>query len=209
MRTASPRLPDIDEALLLFDEYAVPKNIKAHCQKVSEVAVLIADKMSRRGTSIDIELVRIGAVLHDWMKAVTLEKLEETKQFGYTPNSDEIAMWKKLRARFAGKHEGEIAHELLRNKYPELAEFLRQKDVITLSPDMPHSWELKIVHYADWRVLGDKVVPLKERMNDMSLRYAAKIATRGQEWWEKTQQKEVESEAMICKAAGIRPESIR
>ncbi|MBI2147102.1 hypothetical protein HYU19_01335 [Candidatus Woesearchaeota archaeon] len=206
---ATTSLPSIEQALALFDEYKVPKNIKAHCQKVSEVATFIARKMERRGMVIDVELVRIGAALHDWMKAATLERLEETKQFGCTPTPEEKAIWKKIRARFAGKHEGEIAAELLQDKYPQLAAFLRKKDAIMIAPDAPQSWELRMVHYADWRVLGDTIVSLQERMDDMSQRYAVKIATRGPAWWTMTQQKELESEAMICTAAGITPKDIR
>ena len=202
------KLPSVEEALALFQEYRVPGNILEHCKKVSELATRIAQKLSASGIPVDSYLVRIGALLHDWMKAVTLEKLEATKKFGYAPTQEEIAMWEKLRSRFKGKHEGEIAAELLRDKYPELASFLLKKDLISKDPFKHRDWEMKIIHYADWRVLGAKVIPLSERMDDLFKRYNKIIMKSGLDRWERVKDVEFEHEKEICETAGVKPEEI-
>ncbi|MBI4153286.1 HDIG domain-containing protein [Candidatus Woesearchaeota archaeon] len=195
------KLPTVEECTALFKQYHVPKNIVEHCRKVSKLAVSIAEGLKKRGIVIDVELVRIGALMHDWMKAVTLKQLGQNKYFRYTPTRDELASWKELRARFKGLHEAEIARELLKNTYPELGEFLIHERIIAHDLSIKRSWEEKVVHYADWRVLGDKVIPLHERMDDFFVRYRKKITDLGR--WEKVKQAEQKAEKEISDALGV------
>ncbi len=202
-------LPSVEECDQLFAKYHVPKNIHGHCVAVSRLAVRIAGQLKARGIAIDVGLVRIGGLLHDWMKAATLEKLGASKQFPYEPAAEELASWKELRARFAGKHESEIAYELLRERYPELAAFIRSEGA--LSHELPdhRGWEEKVVHYADWRVLGTKVIPLEERMADFFKRYYKKIVgDGGMERWKQVVAAEEQAEREICGVLGVAPEEL-
>ena len=194
------KLPSVEECTALFKQYHVPKNIAEHCKKVSELAVSIAEGLKKRGITIDVELVRIGALMHDWMKAVTIEQLGPNKYFRYTPTKEETASWKELRARFNGLHEAEIARELLKDIYPELGEFLIHERIIAHDLSIKRSWEEKVVHYADWRVLGDKAIPLTERMDDFFVRYRKKITDLNR--WERVKQAERKAEKEIANALG-------
>jgi hypothetical protein len=57
--------------------------------------------------------------------------------------------------------------------------------------------ELQIEHYADWRVLVDKVISLQQRTDDLNIRYKDKIALDGMALWEKRVQVEKEVEKYI------------
>ena len=192
-------LPSVAECDQLFARYHVPKNIHKHCWAVSRLAVRIAEQLKARGIVINVELVRIGSLLHDWMKAAALEKLGSSKQFPYEPTAEEIASWEELRARFAGKHESEIAAELLKDDYPELAAFIRGEGALSHELPTERGWEEKVVHYADWRVLGEKIIPLKERLQDFFERYYEKIVgDGGLERWKLVVAAEEQAEREIC-----------
>ena len=201
-------LPTVQECESLFQQYHVPKNILGHCQTVSLLATRIAERLKAKGIKINIELVRIGALMHDWMKAATLEQLGTNKYFKYTPSKEEIASWKQLRTKFNGKHECEIAHELLKGTHPELAQFILSEGLLTRKMVKQRVWEEKVVHYADWRVLGTEIIPLDERMADFLVRYNQKIVAGGHELWQKKKQMEQQAEREICEALNCTPEEL-
>lgn len=206
-RDLSMKLPSVKECEALFRQYHVPKNIEAHCKAVSVFAFSIAQKLQEKSVSINIELVKIGALLHDLMKAVTLESLDGTGKFAYTPNSDEIAMWKQLRVRYPGIHETEITSKLLSPNYPELAKFLKDEGNASLTPTFT-SWEVKVVHYADWRFIGTTFVPLNVRMDDIFQRYARKNKIGGIKDWDIFVSEQRKAEKEISDALQCSPEDL-
>jgi uncharacterized protein len=61
----SKNLPSREQALqLLYDNKCSPKVIK-HCEAVAKLAVETAEKCKEKGLSVDVDLVEIGALLHD------------------------------------------------------------------------------------------------------------------------------------------------
>lgn len=201
-------LPTVERCYRLFEHYHVPKNIFEHCKKVSELATDIAKRLKAKGISLDVELVRIGALLHDFMKAVTIKDLSQTNAFGYTATKEEVDAWKALRKRFADKkHESEVTAELLKDKYPELAKFLLHEGILSSEAIMDRDWEEKVVHYADWRILGTKVVSLEQRFADFRVRYAHVIGTDEKRWL-KVKAAERKAEKEIADALGIQPQEI-
>ena len=201
------QLPTYEEALGLFDEYHVPKRIQAHCEKVSELAWHLAQKIQQNGIPVDVELTRIGALLHDWMKAATLHSPDQTKEWGYAFTDQELKMWKQLREQFSGKDEEQIGAELLQNMYPSISQFLLNKRKALKTPFAERAWEVKIVHYADWRVQGTTIVPLAQRMEYIFQKYKKKIIDDGTSP-EILAQTELKAEQEICAAAGISPEDL-
>lgn len=157
---------------------------------------------------MNVELVHIGALMHDWMKAATLEQLGTNKHFQYTPTKEEIESWKKLRTQFPGKHECQIAHELLKDQYPKLAEFILSEGLLTRKMVKKRTWEEKVVHYADWRVLGTEIIPLNKRMDDFLVRYNKKIEEGGPELWQKKKEMELKAEQEICQTLKCTPEDL-
>ncbi len=62
-------LPDRDFALELLKKLKVPYSVRRHSLKVCEKALEIANKI--RKANIDIDLIEIGAILHDIGRAKT------------------------------------------------------------------------------------------------------------------------------------------
>ena len=204
-------LPSYEEGIALFRKYTVPTNIQEHCEKVCEIATFLAEKLKAKGVPINVELTRIGALFHDWMKAVTLEDFNSLIRFGHTPTPEEIKAWEKLRERFKDKRECEIASELLKDTYPELAHLLFNLGNSTWynKPLDERRWEIKVIHYADWRVLGTTVIPLQQRVDDLFKRYNHKIMKKGVDKWNKAVKTEFQHEKEICEVTGIKPEGIK
>ena len=202
------KLPSVEHCDELFRHYHVPKNIFEHCKKVSKLATGIARKLKAKGIALDIELVRIGALLHDFMKAVMIRNLGETNKFGHTATKEEIDAWKALRSRFADKkHESEVTAELLKDSYPELAKFLLHEGILSSQAVMERAWEEKVIHYADWRVLGTAIVSLEERFADFKVRYAHVIGT-DEKRWGRMKEAERKAEKEIADALGIQPHEL-
>ena len=207
-RESEMKLPSVEYCHGLFQQYHVPKNIFEHCTKVSEVATDIARKLKANGTELDVGLVQIGALLHDLMKAVMIKNLNETNKFGYTPTKKEIETWKILRERFADKkHESEITSEIIKDEYPELARFILHEGILSSDVITERDWEEKVIHYADWRVLGTKVVPLEERFADFRVRYAQTIGSDDRKW-RAIREAERKAEKEIADALHIQPEEL-
>lgn len=53
------------EALKLLHRAGCSPQVIQHCKAVSKLAVSLATKLKRRGAKVDVELVRIGGLLHD------------------------------------------------------------------------------------------------------------------------------------------------
>jgi putative nucleotidyltransferase with HDIG domain len=197
------KLPSVEECYQLFAEYHVPNNIMEHCKSVSTLAVRIAEGLVAKGVSVDVEVVRVLGLLHDWMKMVALENPGASEKFSYTLSDDEKVSWISLRKRFPNHHESEAAYELLKDDYPELAALIKKEGALSDDLTLDRGWEEKIVHYADWRVLGSEIVPLVDRLDDFFDRYNEKIVAGGLDRWEKAKELEIKCEEEICDALGV------
>ena len=172
----SMNLPTEPQCLDLFEQYKVPKHILKHCQKVHQASMFLAQRIKEIGAPINLPLVSALALCHDLFKAATFTELKPNKYHEEPYTSEEIAMWKKLREKYAGKYEGEIASEILKDQYPELAySLMRVSDWKTENPSI----EEMIVHYTDMRIMQEKVVSLLQRLEYLMERYP-----RPEEIWE-------------------------
>ncbi len=191
-------LPTEQECLNYFKEYVVPQNIFHHCLKVREISVFLAQELQKKGISLNINLVNCLALFHDMFKVVTLRDLDEKNKFHhYVFSEAERAMWKKLREQYPNLYEGEVAHAILKDKYPELAfSLLRVSNPRLEDP----SWEESVVHYVDWRVFQEKIVPLTERLAYFRERYP-----RNDDAWERFARKIKELEERIFSRLDFHP----
>ena len=101
---------------------------------------------------------------------------------------EEIEMHEALRAKYTGHSETYVTNLLLKEKYPEFAQLFLELDEVTAHPHASVCEETKFIHYVDWRVLGNKVVPLKQRMEYIYDRYKQWIAKKGINWKEAQQE---------------------
>lgn len=169
------KLPTEQQCFKYFDDYNVPENILKHCLKVRKVAVFLANKLKNKlkesGADINIELIDRTALLHDLFKAGVISNLKPNKFHQQNFSQEELAMRELLRQKYPNMYEGEIAHAIFKEEFPELALALRNCSSLgNLNP----SWEELIVHYADFRVLKEEVVPLDVRKAYLQEIYPAK-----------------------------------
>jgi uncharacterized protein len=61
----SDKLPSREHALQLLTQNGCPANVVKHCVAVSALAVETAETLKQKGFSVNVELVEIGALLHD------------------------------------------------------------------------------------------------------------------------------------------------
>lgn len=139
-------IPQTDECISLMNAYGMLDNIKAHSIKVEQVARVLAVGIKKAGTSVSLEKVSAGALMHDIGKTLCLGSKEN-----HADKGKEIC---------------------LENNFHEIAEIveehIRLKD---FNPDKKIS-EKEIIYYADKRVNHSEVVSLEKRLEYLLSRYA-------------------------------------
>ena len=67
----SSHLPSERAAMTLLEKAGCSKRVMAHCRAVADFAVEIANACREKGMKVDVDLVRIGGLLHDIGRAKT------------------------------------------------------------------------------------------------------------------------------------------
>jgi phosphohistidine swiveling domain-containing protein len=155
-------LPTTEQCMELFDRYKVPTNIKEHCLHVNKLAMFLAKKLKENNINLNLELVNSASLLHDLFKAVNIDLLKQSEHHPYTPSDEEIQMWKKLKLQFPDMEETEVAYQVFKEEYPQLANVLRDSSDYN---NENKTWEEHLIIYSDARTLKNKVVTLSERFN--------------------------------------------
>ncbi len=163
-------LPTREECRALWDHYKTPKHIRRHMEQVNRVAVYLAQRLRRAGKSVNIDLVDRASLLHDTLR-VTEWKTLTFEYFPEAPTAEEIQAWEAQR-RSIPSHipHAQVNADLFRDRFPELANVIAVHSISDAAH--LHSWEEKIVHYADRRVSHDRIVTLHERLDEAHQRYA-------------------------------------
>ncbi|HLC70823.1 MAG TPA: hypothetical protein VJI32_02385 [Candidatus Nanoarchaeia archaeon] len=195
------KLPTFPHCQELFDKYKAPGTVKEHCKTVHKVAVFLAEELVKQGYPLNIEIVKPFSLLHDFMKAVVLERLTDPP-YNYTPTPEEVNMHLKLREQYKGLSETKVAHLLLHDEFPEFAQLFLELDELTRNPHAQVSEEARFIHYVDWRVLGNKVVPLTKRLEYIYDRYGHWIQKKNIDW-EAAKQEQFEYERKIFNCLGF------
>jgi len=189
----------------LFERHAVPSPIRRHCNAVEAVGRFLAEQLHESGIAIDVELVTVGCKVHDAFKAASLEQLNPRPEWGYVPSERELAVWRDLRSRYAGLHETLVAAEIFRAEFPEFADFVAKIGSTGNPTYLSERLELKVLHYADWRVQFDQIIGFDERLDYLRDAYKDQWIDKGKDWWEKTVLAEKELEAEIFRSLSFRP----
>lgn len=129
----------------LMNRYGMLPNIAAHSVQVKNVAAAIADSL-KDGVEINRQLVVAGALLHDIAKTRSI--LENI------PNHDLEGA--RLLREIGLEEEARICETHVHLKGFDASAPLGENE---------------IVHYADKRVMHDRIVSLDERIEDLILRY--------------------------------------
>jgi uncharacterized protein len=67
----SSKLPSREQALKLLRENHCAPQVIAHCESVAKLAVKTAQICKKKGLKVNVELVEIGAILHDLGRSKT------------------------------------------------------------------------------------------------------------------------------------------
>lgn len=195
------KLPTEQQCQDYFKKYLVPINILAHCRKVREFADFLALKFSEAGIPVNKEFVSRLALMHDLFKMAAIDDLKPNKFHQRNFSAEEIAMREELRRKYPGRHEGEIAYQIFKDDFPELA--LSIKEYNQQSKEK-HSWEELIVHYADWRTFRNEIISLPERLAYLKEHYPGH-----DRWWEERWIKVRKIEEKIVSIINLQPEEMK
>ena len=143
------KLPSRQEAMAMLKEAGADDKLIAHCRAVTALAVKIASKCKGE---VDIELVKIGSLLHD---------IGRTSNHGITHGVEGAKMLRKLGlpaevVRIAERH---IGGGLTTGDAERLG--LPKKSYV------PKTLEEKIVAHADNLISGSKRAPVSEAISHM------------------------------------------
>ena len=130
------------DVVKLWNKYGLPEDVRKHCGAVAELAVKIASKIKERGTEVDIEAVKLGALLHDIGRAITHDPLQ------HFIKSAEILRKEGLDEKIVRITERHFSAGLTAEEARKLG--LPPKDY------MPETIEEKIVSFADNLIFGDR-----------------------------------------------------
>jgi len=157
------KYPDEKECYRLLKEYHIPLILLRHSEQVAYVAKTIAQKFKDSGIDIDVSLVQRSALLHDIARA---------SHFSSYESPEEEKFWKGVKEKYKGRRHGEMAYDIFKQDYPELANIILKHAYGDIVMNPPKTWEEKIVNYADKRVSHDQIVSLKERLREAHERWS-------------------------------------
>jgi len=159
----SERLPSREQALQLLHKSWCSASVIKHCETVASLAMETAKACRERGLNVDLELVEIGALLHDVGRSKThtvhhaVVGAEMAKSLGLPKPIVSI-----IKRHVGG---GIIASEAKRLGWP--------KDVY-----VPKTLEEKIVSYADKLTEGAHMVPIEVTIKKFSKELSPAAAER-------------------------------
>lgn len=143
-----------EDAVLLLKKVGCSAEVIRHSIAVEKIAVEMAEKIRNNGHQVDVEKVRIGALLHDVGRSKTHEIFH-----GIAGEKILKDLGLEEFARFASCH---IGAGIPRREAKKLG--LPPKDFL------PETLEEKIVAYADKLVAGDRRISLEEALEEFRLK---------------------------------------
>ena len=195
------RLPTQKQCLDYFSVYKVPDNIFRHCCKVREVAVFLAKQLKEKKVTINVEFVSCLAYFHDLCKMVVITDFGKNKfHEDAVITSEQKEFWEEMQKKYPQHYEGEMAYQIFKEVYPELASSLRY---VSSSKNEDPTWEQLTVHYADLRVLREKVVATSDRLAYLRQRYPREDGA-----WDKHEQKMRRQEQKIFSNLPFAPDEL-
>lgn len=174
-------LPTRKECLAIIEEHRVPLHIVKHSLAVAKLAVFLAQKLNEKGVVVDVNLVNSACLLHDILRVCDFEESDYSR-FEQPVTGKDKATWQRLKAKYRELCHEEATYELLKERYPVLALTIRKHRYTAILDEeqRPKTWEEKLLYYADKRVMHDKIVPLKNRLEEAHRRNICQRGTTAQ-----------------------------
>ena len=149
----SERLPSKETTIRLLERSGCPPNVIQHCKTVAKLAVKIAGTLQKKGYNINIELVEIGALLHDIGRSKT-------------HSVDHAIIGAKI-AKSAGLPD-EITRIIERHVGGGIPQDEAGKLGWPKKDYMPETLEERVVTYADKLIEGNRRVPIDKTIAHFS-----------------------------------------
>lgn len=163
-------LPTREECYAFWEQYHTPKHIRRHMEQVNRVAMYLARRLHEVGKPVIVDLVDRASLLHDTLR-VTEWKTLSFEYFPERPRLEDIRVWEQQRIAIpTNRPHAQVTADIFQKQYPEMARVIALHSI----GDTPNvnTWEEKIVNYADRRVSHDRIVTLKERLDEAYARYS-------------------------------------
>ncbi len=189
------------QKLELLRDY-LPENIVNHCIQVNKVAVFIGQEFIKNREDINLQALDTASLLHDIARVVDINDFTEEKFKSYP--KPKVQFWKELREKYKGTNHEIAGADILRKKGLEKEAKLLLKHGYHQIDNL-NNWEEKIICYADKRVTHDKIVNLKDRLDDLTVRYAKGVLDDKNK---KIHQKLFKLEQEIFNKISITPEDV-
>jgi len=142
----SRRLPSEETALKLLVQIGCPEKVVEHCRAVADFAVEIAEACKKKGLEVDVDLVRIGALLHDIGRA-------KTHTVGHGIVGAQIAKDLNLPDVVVSIIERHVGSGITKHEAEKLGWPVKNY--------VPESLEERIVSYADKLIEGSMRMPVE------------------------------------------------
>lgn len=153
------------DAAQLITEFRVPLHVRRHCAAVANFAIELGEKLIAAGEKINLDLLRHSALLHDFMRVVDF-RIFSPEKFPDPASAEDVKFWKMLREKYAGRGHEEVAAQILEERgFSDVARVVLKHRFVQIKKGFD-TWEEKILYYADKRVMHDKRVTLKERLEE-------------------------------------------
>ena len=149
----SEKLPSREHALQFLHRYRCSRHVVKHCETVAELALKIAKACKERGLKVDLELVEIGALLHDIGRS-------KTHTVHHAVAGAEIAKSLSLPEALISIIKRHVGGGITTREARKLG---WPKDVY-----VPQTLEEKIVSYADKLVEGCQQVSIERTIHKFS-----------------------------------------
>ncbi len=137
-------IPSTKECYELLKKAGVPEHIIRHSERVALISVFLGHWLKEKKTNINIPLLLAGALLHDI---------------------------KKHESILTGCNHAEAGYEFLKSLgYERVGKIVKNHIYLSVKP-FSEITEDELVFYADKRVKHEEIVSLKERFEDLKIRY--------------------------------------
>ncbi len=152
----------------IYSHFDIPPNLQRHMFEVTAVADVICENW--QGPQIDRGLIIQGCLTHD------LGNIVKFKRPFWGELQDKLEYWENAQDEIIQKYGSDtftVTQKMMEEisvdkKIRELLVFV--KAVVDL-PDKEHSWEARIVEYADDWVSPEGIIGIKKRLDDLAIRY--------------------------------------
>jgi len=196
-------LPGKEYCRNIHKGFCLPSRVSDHCEKVAGVGYIIGNMLIERIVAINPDMIHRLGLVHDAFKTATLS-LRDLKNHPEGISFNELVGWLPLRMLHKGDHETEVAARELKRDFSEFARIVRQIGSSKNPSYLDARSEVRVHHYADWRVQGVEVVPFSERLKYLKDKYFNGSEAEGQERLEKEKQLEAE----LFKYLNFEPEDL-